>query len=49
MSRSRFDATVQGKTLSLFPLYARAKALAWVRRILGESGYRRLRSLAVKR
>jgi peptidoglycan/xylan/chitin deacetylase (PgdA/CDA1 family) len=49
VSRARFDAIVQGKTVSLLPFYARAKVLTWLRRTLGDDGYRRLRSLALKR
>jgi peptidoglycan/xylan/chitin deacetylase (PgdA/CDA1 family) len=46
---SRFDAIVSCAVWSLLPLYARSRALSWLRRAVGETAYRRLRSAGLGR
>jgi peptidoglycan/xylan/chitin deacetylase (PgdA/CDA1 family) len=46
-SRTRFGQFIEAAVLRLVPLYARDLALRCAKRILGESGYKRVRSLGV--
>lgn len=48
-SPAQFNAMAQCAPGPLLPLYARARALSWLRRAVGERSYRRLRSAGLRR
>ena len=47
-TREQFEHFVLADTMKLLPMYVRTRSLYVVRKLLGESGYRRVRSLGVR-